>query len=400
MSVCKRSIETFQLNQFELPILLLSCVLGMMLMCSANDFLTVFMAIELMSLSLYVILALKRKNLESSEASLKYFILGALASGLMLYGISWIYGFAGSTDFTTLERFLSGKTTENYFYILFGFALLLSGLSFKVAAAPFHNWAPDVYQGIPLPILTFLATVPKFSMFALLLRLLTGPFNALHTKWWFLLAVVAVASMLVGGIATLTQRSIKRFVAYSAIGQIGFAMMGLSLASEHGYTNTLLFLVYYMIAAVGFLAILMALSHDKKFQIQRIEDFAGLGKNHPILATCLGFFVLSMAGIPPFAGFMPKLLLLQTTVSHEHYTLAFIGVMYSVLAAAYYLFLIKAMFIDTPTDSRLKVITAIKIDRTEMSLIILLVLVLLAITIAPNPLVKWISHVISFLVYV
>ncbi len=400
LAVCKKSFESFQLNQFELPLLVLSSVLGMMLMCSANDFLTVFMAIELLSLSLYVLLALKRKNLESSEASLKYFILGGLASGLMLYGISWIYGYAGSTDFSTLERFVSHKTTEDHFYILLGFTLLLSGLSFKVAGAPFHNWAPDVYQGIPLPILTFLATVPKFSLFALLLRLLAGPFNALHSKWWLLLAIIAISSMLVGGIATLTQRSLKRFIAYSSIGQIGFAMMGLSLASEHGYTNTLLFLVYYIIALIGFLAIVMTLTNDKKLSLQRIEDFAGLGKNHPILATCLGFFVLSMAGIPPFAGFMPKLLLLQTTVSHERYTLAIIGVVYSVLAAAYYLFLIKSMFIDTPDEPRAKVLSALRTDRNEMIMIILLVIILLALTIAPNPLIKWISHVISFLVYV
>ncbi|MES2607575.1 MAG: NADH-quinone oxidoreductase subunit N [Pseudomonadota bacterium] len=383
---------------FEYPILILTSTLGMMLMISANDLLSVFTALELMSLSLYILIALKRRDLAASEASLKYFILGALATGIFLYGASWVYGYAGTTNFDVLERFLSAHSAEKFPYLLVGLTLIIVGIAFKISAAPFHMWAPDVYQGTPTPVLSFLVTMPKFAAFALMLRLITGPFNTLMHHGSKIFMCLAITSMFIGAFAALTQQPIRRFIAYSSIGQVGFALIGIILASEPGYRSTLLFLVFYLITMIGFMGCLVHLSR-RGHELNTLSDLNGLGRHHPIVSFCLGFFIFSLAGIPPMPGFLPKLWMIQTAVQHEHYILSVIAVLYSVIAAAYYLLLIKAIFIDTPADDN-STVAVLKTSGSE-SLIVAygLIALLLGLMFYPNPLITWTSHVAAALMF-
>lgn len=383
---------------FESTILIFTSTLGMMLMISANDLLSVFIALELMSLSLYILIALKRKDVTASEASLKYFILGALATGIFLYGVSWVYGYTGTTNFEVLERFLSAHTTEKFPYVLIGLTLIIAGIAFKISAVPFHMWAPDVYQGTPTPVLAFLVSLPKFAVFALILRLITGPFSALMHYGSKIFMILAIASMFIGAFAALTQQSIRRFIAYSSIGQVGFALIGLVLANEPGYRSTLLFLVFYLITMIGFMGCLLHLSR-RGHELNTLSDLNGLGKHHPVVSFCLGFFIFSLAGIPPLPGFLPKLWMIQTAVQHEYYILSIVAVLYSVIAAAYYLLLIKAIFIDASAHEN-STVAVLKTSGAE-SLIVTygLVALLIGLMVYPNPLLTWTSHVASALMF-
>lgn len=394
----RSSLVQTGLALFEYPILILTSTLGMMLMISANDLLSVFVALELMSLSLYILIALKRRDLGASEASLKYFILGALATGFFLYGASWVYGYSGTTNFEVLERFLSAHNTEKFPYLLVGVTLIIVGIAFKVSAAPFHMWAPDVYQGTPTPVLAFLVTMPKFAAFALMLRLIAGPFSTLMHHGSKIFMFLAITSMFVGAFAALTQQSIRRFIAYSSIGQVGFALIGLILANEPGYRSTLLFLVFYLITMIGFMGCLVHLSR-RGHELNTLSDLNGLGRHHPIVSFCLGFFIFSLAGIPPMPGFLPKLWMIQTAVQHEYYIVSVIAVLYSVIAAAYYLLLIKAIFIDISTDAN-STVAVLKTSCAE-SLIVTygLIVLLLVLMLYPNPLLTWTSQVASALMF-
>ncbi|MDP3372358.1 MAG: NADH-quinone oxidoreductase subunit N [Candidatus Paracaedibacteraceae bacterium] len=398
LAMIRSSLIQTELAFFEYPILTLTSTLAMLLMISANDLLSLFVALELMSLSLYILIALKRKDLKASEASLKYFILSALATGIFLYGASWIYGYSGTTNYEVLERFLSAHTTERMPYLIMGFMLVISGIAFKVSAAPFHMWAPDVYQGTPTPVLSFLSTVPKFVAFIIVLRLITGPFHHLMPHASIIFLILSVGSMLIGAFAALTQQSIKRFIAYSSIGQIGFALIGVYLAVGEGYHVTLLFLVYYLITMIGFMACLVHLSR-RGHALSTLADLNGLGKHHPIISFCLGFFVFSLMGIPPMPGFLPKLMIIQATVHQGHYALSIVAVLYSVIAAAYYLLFIKAIFIDQPLNEHTD-IASLKTSGAE-SLIVAygLVATLLSLIFYPNPLIAWTSYVAASLLY-
>jgi NADH-quinone oxidoreductase subunit N len=398
LTMIRSSLVQTELAFFEYPILILTSTLGMLLMISANDLLSLFVALELMSLSLYILIALKRKDLAASEASLKYFILSALATGIFLYGASWIYGYAGTTNYEVLERFLSAHSTERMPYLIIGFMLLISGIAFKISAAPFHMWAPDVYQGTPTPVLAFLVTVPKFVAFIVILRLITGPFHILMPHVSIIFLVLSIGSMIIGAFAALTQQSIRRFIAYSSIGQVGFALIGAYLATEEGYRVTLLFLVYYLITMIGLMACLVHLSR-RGHTLSTLTDLNGLGRHHPIISFCLGFFVFSLMGVPPMPGFLPKLMMIQAAVHQGHYTLSIIAVLYSVVAAAYYLLFIKAIFIDQPLNENTN-LASLKTSGTE-SLIVAygLVTILLSLIFYPNPLITWTSYVAASLLY-
>jgi NADH-quinone oxidoreductase subunit N len=399
LTMTRSSLIQSELALFEYPILILTSTLGMMLMISANDLLSLFIALELMSLSLYILIALKRRDLQASEASLKYFILGALATGIFLYGASWVYGYAGTTHFEVLERFLFAHHTEKMPFLLIGLPLIIAGIVFKISAAPFHMWAPDVYQGTPTPVLAFLVTAPKFAAFALLLRLLTGPFSTLMTPHGSnIFKVLAITSMFIGAFATLTQQSIRRFIAYSSIGQVGFALIGTVLANELGYRSTLLFLVFYFITMIGFMGCLVHLSR-RGYGLNTLSDLNGLGRHHPVVSFCLGFFIFSLAGIPPMPGFLPKLWMIQAAVQNGQYVLSVIAVLYSVIAAAYYLLFIKAIFIDKPAHEN-STMASLKTTGIE-SLIVTyaLIAILLGLMLHPNPLVMWTSYVVSSLMF-
>lgn len=397
LMVGKKSIEHYGFKIYEFVILLLASSLGMMIFISSHDFILMFVGIELMTLSLYIMIAMRRKHIASAESSLKYFILGVLSTGIILYGISWIYGYTGTLNFETIERFLHLKNNDDVIYVLVGLIFILIGLAFKIAAVPFHNWAPDVYEGTNLPILLYLTTAPKLAVFSVLIRLVTGPFSILSKQWVPIMMVLSIASMIIGGIATLTQRSIRRFIAYSAIGQAGFALMGISLANEQGYVYTVFFLFLYMLSIMGFIIGLLHLSSKGK-EVETLDDLNGLGKNRPVVAGCLGFFILSMAGLPPLPGFLPKFLLLETVVRKEMYILAIIAVVYSILAAAYYLILIKSIFFDTPDreNSGLRVGKTSVIDLFYM---VCIMLVLISIAVFPNAILSIINNAVSVLIY-
>lgn len=398
LSMIRSSLVQTELAFFEHPILILTSTLGMMLMISANDLLSLFVAIELMSLSLYILIALKRKDLQASEASLKYFILSALATGIFLYGASWVYGYSGTTNYEVLERFLAAHTTEKMPYLVIGFMLIITGLAFKISAAPFHMWAPDVYQGTPTPVLSFLITLPKFAAFAVILRIIAVPLGHLMPHVSMIFLVLSIASMAIGAFAALTQHSIRRFIAYSSIGQIGFALIGAYLANEEGYRTTLLFLVYYMATMIGLMGCLVHLSR-RGHPLNTLTDLNGLGRHHPIVAFCFGFFIFSLMGIPPMPGFLPKLMMIQAIVHQGHYILAVIAVLYSVIAAAYYLLFIKAIFIDKPLNENTN-IASLQTSGTE-SLIVTygLIIILLGLIFYPNPLITWTSYVSASLLY-
>ena len=338
-----------EINKFEYPALILLALVGMMVMISANDLLSLFMGIELQSLSLYILVAMRRNNSRSSEAALKYFILGALSTGILLYGCSLIYGFTGLTNFATLERFFKSQQLTQSLSIgpIIGMVLVIIALGFKIAAAPFHSWAPDVYQGTPTSLTTFLATAPKIAGLAVIMRVLINPFGGISSLWKPLVILLAVLSMVVGSLTALTQSNVKRLIAYSSIGHMGFALIGVVTATEMGLEAAITYSIFYLMTTLLFFGGLLYLLRNGR-PIKTIADLHGIGRSFPIIAFLLGFVVLSMAGIPPLPGFLPKLMILIAAVSQGNYGLAVVGVIYSVIAAAYYLIILKALFFDKP----------------------------------------------------
>ncbi len=349
LTISKKSLPQEGIKQFEYPILILFSILGMMIMASAYDLLTLFVGLELQSLSLYIIVTLQRDNLKSSESGLKYFILGALATGLLLYGCSLVYGFTGTTNFSILERIFKGSqdlnNQTNSIGALVGVVFIIAGMAFKISLAPFHMWTPDVYEGTPTSITTFLATVPKIAAFALLARLLTDPFYELTPQWSYILAGLSIASMVLGTFSALYQQNIKRLIAYSAISNMGYALMGLSAGNENGLRSSLIYLFLYMLMTLGIFACLLNMSQRGQ-EITTLKDLNGIGRIYPGTAFILSFMLFSMAGIPPLPGFFAKLSVLQAVIFVDAYAIAIIGAVVSVIAAAYYLFLIKAMLME------------------------------------------------------
>ena len=336
------------MNRFEYPVLFVLATLGMLMMISANDLIALYMGIELQSLALYVIAAFNRDSLRSTEAGLKYFVLGALSSGMLLYGCSLIYGFTGSTGFAEIAAAL--KWVENGSVgLIVGIVFLCAGLAFKVSAVPFHMWTPDVYEGAPTPVTAFFAVAPKVAALAFFMRALLVPFFAVSADWQQIVVFISILSMLLGAFAAIWQDNIKRLMAYSSIGHVGFALIGLAAGSVEGVRGVLIYLAVYVAMNIGTFACILCMRR-KTGMVEGISDLAGLSKTNPLMALSLAIFMFSMAGIPPLGGFFGKFYVFMAAVNAELYALAVIGVLASVVGAFYYLRIIKVMYFDEAAE--------------------------------------------------
>ena len=334
----------------EYPILIVFATLGMAMMISANDLIALYVGLELQSLALYVIAAFRRDSARSSEAGLKYFVLGALSSGMLLYGCSMVYGFAGSTNFETLAALFSRPAATPEIGVVVGLVFVIAGLAFKISAVPFHMWTPDVYQGAPTPVTAFFAIAPKIAAMALFVRILVGPFFELFQQWQQIVVFIAILSMVLGAFAAIWQTNIKRLLAYSSIGHVGYALVGLAAGSADGVRGIVIYMAVYLVMTAGTFACVLAMRQNGRM-VEGLSDLAGLSRNAPLLALALAVFMFSMAGIPPLAGFFSKLYVFLAAIDAGLYTLAVIGVLTSVVSAFYYLRIVKIMYFDEPAEA-------------------------------------------------
>jgi NADH-quinone oxidoreductase subunit N len=332
---------------FEFIILMLLALLGMMCMISANDLLTLYMGLEMQSLAIYVLASFNRDNPKSSEAGLKYFALGALASGMLLFGMSLVYGFSGTTNFDALGQLFTDTEGSVSRGILLGMVLIMVAFCFKLSAVPFHMWTPDVYEGAPTPVTAFLATAPKIAAFALFTRLLIGPFGELMDRWQQVIIAASVLSMLVGALAAIMQTNIKRLLAYSSIGHVGFMLMALATGNGVGVQAMLIYLGIYIFMNAGMFGCVLLMKRGGQ-SVEEIEDLSGLSQTHPAMAFAIAVFMFSMAGIPPLAGFFGKMYVVIAAIQAELVWLAVLGVVTSVIGAYYYIKVVKVMYFDEP----------------------------------------------------
>ncbi len=373
-------LEREKIGRFEYPALVLFATLGMMLMVSSNSFLSLYLGLELQSLSLYVLAAYHRDSTRAVEAGLKYFVLGALASGLLLYGISLVYGFAGTTAFGPLAQLLGSGGATAKIGVIIGLVFVMAGLAFKISAVPFHMWTPDVYEGAPTPVTAFFSSAPKVAAMALFMRVLEGPFVHLFVEWRQVVVALSIASMVVGSFAAISQSNIKRLMAYSAIGHVGFALVGLAAGGAIGVQAVLVYLSIYLVMVVGTFAVILSMRR-KGAMVERLDDLAGLGKTSPMLAFVMGVLMFSMAGIPPMAGFWGKFYVFMAAVQRGLWPLAIIGVLTSVVAAFYYLRIVKIMYFDEPVDGLDRVL-----GRPVALVMAVATVGVLALTFIPGPL--------------
>ncbi|WP_378950261.1 NADH-quinone oxidoreductase subunit NuoN [Mesorhizobium sp. ANAO-SY3R2] len=343
MSVGFAKAEKF--DKFEFPVLVMLATLGMLLMISANDMLALYLGLELQSLALYVIAAINRENVRSTEAGLKYFVLGSLSSGMLLYGITLVYGYTGHTSFEAIAAALSGG--ERQLGLVFGLVFVLAGLCFKISAVPFHMWTPDVYEGAPTPVTAFFAAAPKMAAMALIVRVTMGAFEPIGLDWQQIIVFISIASMVLGSFAAIGQRNIKRLMAYSSIGHMGYALVGLAANSEAGVRGVVIYMLIYLVMTLGTFAFILAMRR-KDGNVEQISDLAGLSSTNPMMATILTILMFSLAGIPPLAGFWGKWYVFLAAINANLYALAVIGVLSSVVGAYYYLRVIKIMWFDEP----------------------------------------------------
>jgi NADH-quinone oxidoreductase subunit N len=327
-------------KKFEFPILVVLAVLGMFVMVSAQDLITLYVGVELQSLAAYVLAAWRRDDAKSSEAGLKYFVLGAISSGLLLYGSSFIYGFTGSVRFAEIAIAIEHGSNVG---IIFGLVLTICALGFKMSAAPFHMWAPDVYEGAPTPITAFFAAAPKIAAVVLLARLLAEPFANITDQWRQVIVALAAISMLVGSFGALLQSNLKRLMAYSSIANMGFALMGLAAGGEQGPMSALIYLALYTPATIGVFALILSMRRGGE-AVESVDDLAGVAQRKPWMAALLTILLFSIAGIPPFAGFMGKLIVFQATIQAGLIPLSIVGAIAAVVAAAYYLRILAAVW--------------------------------------------------------
>jgi NADH-quinone oxidoreductase subunit N len=335
-----------RMERFEYPVLILLASTGMMMMVSANDLIALYLGLELQSLSLYVLAAFKRDSGRATEAGLKYFVLGALSSGMLLYGASMIYGFAGSTNFAQIATALNGQASIG---LVVGIVFLSAGLAFKVSAVPFHMWTPDVYEGAPTPVTAFFAVAPKVAAMALFVRAILTPFGDIAHEWQQIVIVVSALSMLLGAFAAIAQTNIKRLMAYSSIGHVGYALIGLAAGTEEGVRGILIYLAIYLAMNVGTFACILCM-RQKDQMVEGVNDLAGLAKTHPGMALLLAAFMFSLAGVPPLAGFFGKFYIFMSAINAGLYVLAVIGVLSSVVGAYYYLRIVKIMYFDEASE--------------------------------------------------
>jgi NADH-quinone oxidoreductase subunit N len=335
--------------KFEYPVLVLLATAGMMVMISAGDLIALYIGLELQSLALYVVAAYRRDSLRSSEAGLKYFVLGALSSGMLLYGSSLLYGFAGTTSFAGIAQAASGPDAATNLWLIFGLVFLMVGLAFKVSAVPFHMWTPDVYEGSATPVTAFFASAPKVAAMALLVRVVLGAFPGIAAQWQQIITFVAIASMLLGAFAAIGQTNIKRLMAYSSIANIGFALVGLAANSVQGTQAVLIYMAIYIVMTLGTFACILAMRRNEQ-SVEQIDELAGLARTNLPMAMGLMILMFSLAGIPPLIGFFAKYYVFLAAVQAGLYALAVIGVLASVVGAYYYLRIIKLMFFDEARD--------------------------------------------------
>lgn len=337
-----RKNTTYMIAEF--PVLILLATVGMLLMVSSNNLLSLYMSLEMQSLALYILASIHKNNVKSSEAGLKYFVLGALASGIMLYGMSLIYGFSGTVSFQKLAILYSANS-QIPIGATVGLVMMMIGLCFKISAAPFHMWTPDVYEGAPLPVTGFFAVAPKIAAVSLFVSVLSYPFAGLASQWQQVIVLISALSMIVGAFGALRQTNIKRLMAYSSIGHVGYILAGLAAVSPEGVRGVLIYLLIYMTMTLGIFGCIMMIK-QKEDDSEDIYAFSGLAKTRPMLAMAIAIILFSMAGIPPFAGFFAKFFIFTATVKSGLYGLAILGVLSSVVAAFYYLRVIKIMYFD------------------------------------------------------
>jgi NADH-quinone oxidoreductase subunit N len=347
--------EEKKLQRFELPLLMLLASLGMCLMVSAADMLSLYLGLELMSLSLYVVTAYHRDSRPATEAGMKYFVLGSLASGLILFGISYLYGFTGTTQFSAMQGFLNNmmlaeEISLQQFGILLGMIFLIVGFCFKISAVPFHMWAPDVYQGAPTPVTAFFSTAPKVAALLIFVRLLLEPLADWHGQWQQVIILVSAASMVIGALGAMAQSNIKRMLAFSSIGHVGYALMAVATGTEAGIQGLLIYLSLYIFMSIGAFACILLMQREGK-ALEQIDELAGASQNHPYFSLLMAIFMFSLGGIPPLAGFFGKFYVFMAALESGLFGLAVIGVLSSVIAAYYYLRVVKVIYFDEPCDS-------------------------------------------------
>ena len=333
--------------KFEFPILVLLATTGMLMMISANDLIALYVGLELQSLALYVVAAFDRRSAKSSEAGIKYFVLGALSSGMLLYGASLIYGFTGSTLFTDIAAAVQPSGTN--LGLIFGLVFLMTGFAFKISAVPFHMWTPDVYEGAPTPVTAFFAAAPKLAAMALTVRTLFAAFPSVTHEWQQIVTFLAIASMALGSFAAIGQRNIKRLMAYSSIGHMGYALVGLAAGTAEGVQGVIIYLAIYLAMTLGTFACILAMRRHGRM-VEDIDQLAGLSNTSPMMAFLLAMLLFSLAGIPPLAGFFAKFYVFLAAINAGLYALAVIGVLLSVVGAYYYLRIVKIMYFDAPVE--------------------------------------------------
>ena len=341
MLTSSKYIELTKINKMEYPILILSAILGMMVMISSNDLIVFYMGLELQSLALYVLASFNRENLLSTESGLKYFVLSALSSGLLLYGCSLIYGFTETTNFNEILQ----NSKSGQYGLTFGIVFVLVGLAFKISAVPFHMWAPDVYQGSPTSVTTFFAILPKIAALSVFIRFLYVPFAEMNDQWQMIIVFLSIASMIFGAVAAIGQKNLKRLVAYSSIGHMGYALAGLASGTNQGIQGSISYMAIYLVMNLALFSCLFMLRRNNEYY-ENIEDLSGLSKNHPVLSFSLLIILFSLAGIPPLAGFFAKFYVFMAVIEQQMYFLAIIGLLATVVAAFYYLRIIKIIYFD------------------------------------------------------
>ena len=339
----KDYIKNNDIDKIEYPIIILASTLGMILMISSYDLIVFYLGLELQSLCLYILASFRREDVRSSEAGLKYFVLSALASGLLLYGCSLIYGFTGSTNFETIATNLNEANKG----AVFGIVFIIVGLAFKVSAVPFHMWSPDVYEGSPTSVTSFFALIPKIAAISVFIRFMYVPFINAINQWQAIIIFLSIASMIVGAVAAIGQQNIKRLMAYSSIGHMGYALAGLATGTNEGIQSLIIYLTIYLVMNLGAFGCIFMMKRENIFY-ENINDLSGLSKNHPILAFSFLIILFSLAGIPPLAGFFAKFYIFMAVIEVKMYALAIIGLVTTVVSAFYYIRIIKVIYFDKP----------------------------------------------------
>ena len=365
--------------RFEYPVLVLLSTTGMLMMITANDLISLYVGLELQNLALYVIASFQRDQTRSSEAGLKYFVLGALSSGMLLYGASMVYGFAGSTNFDTLAHTLDASNAS--IGLIIGIVFVAVGLAFKVSAVPFHMWTPDVYEGAPTPATAFFSIAPKTAALALFVRVMIYAFGELVDQWQQIIMAISVASMILGALAAINQRNIKRLMAYSSIGHVGYALIGLAAGTPAGVRGILVYMAIYVFMNIGTFGVILCMRRQGRL-VEGIEDLAGLARTQPMLAAALAIFMFSMAGIPPLAGFFAKFYIFMAAIDARLFWLAVLGVVTSVVGAYYYVRIVKIMYFDEPKGA-----FDPGIGREMQAVVLISAMVILFFIVFPSPIV-------------